>query len=63
MTPLVEVHNLKTTFAIGARAVEAVRGVSFSIAPGEVFGLIGANGAGKTTTLRALLRLLPDHAA
>ncbi|MEN3383241.1 MAG: peptide/nickel transport system ATP-binding protein [Hyphomicrobiales bacterium] len=63
MTPLVEVHNLRTTFSIGARAVEAVRGVSFSIAPGEVFGLIGESGSGKTVTGLSLLRLLPDHAA
>jgi oligopeptide/dipeptide ABC transporter ATP-binding protein len=63
MTPLVEVRNLRTTFAIGARAVEAVRGVSFSIAPGEVFGLIGESGSGKTVTGLSLLRLLPDHAS
>jgi len=60
---LVEVVNLRTTFAIGARSVEAVRGVSFSIAPGEVLGLIGESGSGKTVTGLSLLRLLPDHAS
>jgi ABC-2 type transport system ATP-binding protein len=37
----------------------AVRDVSFEVAPGEVFGLLGANGAGKTTTFRMLCGLLP----
>jgi sodium transport system ATP-binding protein len=36
------------------RVVEAVRGASFSIAAGEIFGLLGPNGAGKTTLLRML---------
>jgi branched-chain amino acid transport system ATP-binding protein len=35
-------------------AVQALRGVSFSVAKGEIVSLIGANGAGKSTTLRAL---------
>ena len=40
-------------------ALEAVGGVSFAVAPGEVFGLLGPNGAGKTTTIRVLTTLLP----
>ena len=35
-------------------AVEAVRGVSFHVETGEVFGLLGPNGAGKTTTIEIL---------
>jgi len=42
--------------------VEAVRGVSFAVDEGEVFGLLGPNGAGKTTTLRVLTTLLPPTA-
>jgi ABC-2 type transport system ATP-binding protein len=38
--------------------VEAVRGVSFAVEPGESFGLLGPNGAGKTTTIRVLTTLL-----
>jgi ABC-2 type transport system ATP-binding protein len=37
----------------------AVKGVSFSVKQGEVFGLLGANGAGKSTTFRMLCGLLP----
>jgi len=41
---------------------EAVRGVSFSIHEGEIFGLLGPNGAGKTTTIRMLSTVLkPDE--
>jgi ABC-2 type transport system ATP-binding protein len=40
-------------------AVEAVRGLSFEVAPGECFGLLGPNGAGKTTTIEILEGLLP----
>src|ERR671911_1864179 len=38
--------------------VEAVRGVSFGIEQGELFGLLGPNGAGKTTTIKMLITLL-----
>jgi ABC-2 type transport system ATP-binding protein len=42
-------------------AVRAVSGLSFEIAPGEVFGLLGPNGAGKTTTVECIVGLLaPD---
>src|SRR5512135_2290954 len=39
-------------------ATEAVAGVSYSVARGEMFGLIGPDGAGKTTTIRLLCGLL-----
>ncbi len=37
---------------------EAVRGLSFTVAPGEVLGLVGPNGAGKTTTLRSIAGII-----
>jgi ABC-2 type transport system ATP-binding protein len=53
MPPLVVVTHLQKRYG----AVEAVRGVSFEIRRGEIFGLLGPNGAGKTTTLECLMAL------
>src|SRR5918996_1614817 len=49
-----------TTGSIRRRShdVEAVRGVSFAIREGELFGLLGPNGAGKTTTIKMLITLV-----
>lgn len=56
---MIEVHNLEKTFTDRSRGtVHAVDHVSFSAAPGEIFGLLGSNGAGKTTTLRILATML-----
>jgi ABC-2 type transport system ATP-binding protein len=52
-TPAIEVSDLRKSFG----AVEAVRGVSFDVAAGEVFGFLGPNGAGKTTTINMLCTL------
>jgi ABC-2 type transport system ATP-binding protein len=38
---------------------EVLKGISFTVAPGDIFGYLGPNGAGKTTTIRILLGLLP----
>jgi ABC-2 type transport system ATP-binding protein len=56
-TPAVRVRDLTHRFG----DTDALRGVSFDVRAGEIFGLLGPNGAGKTTTMRVLLTLLrPD---
>ncbi|MGC8998353.1 MAG: ABC transporter ATP-binding protein [Candidatus Bathyarchaeia archaeon] len=50
----VEAHNVTKVFG----NIHALDGLSFSVKPGEVFGLIGPNGAGKTTALRIVSTLL-----
>jgi ABC-2 type transport system ATP-binding protein len=61
----VEAHELVRTYVAksgfvrrSSKPVEAVRGISFEIAEGELFGLLGPNGAGKTTTIKMLTTLL-----
>ncbi len=52
---IIEVEGLKKHFG----SVEALRGVDFSVAEGQVLGLLGPNGAGKTTAVRILTTLIP----
>jgi peptide/nickel transport system ATP-binding protein len=61
--PLLAVRDLRIAFAGHFSGHEAVRGVSFAIAPGETLGLVGESGSGKSATSLALLRLLPPSAA
>jgi branched-chain amino acid transport system ATP-binding protein len=53
-TPVLEVHDVHTYYG----HVHALKGISLSVAPGEIVALIGANGAGKSTTLRTISGLL-----
>jgi len=58
--PAIEVSNLVKVYHPASGApVRALDGLSFSVAPGAIFGLLGPNGAGKTTTLKILNTLLP----
>ncbi len=54
MTAALEARAMARRFG----AVEALAGLSFTVAPGELFGLVGPDGAGKTTAIRALAGLL-----
>jgi oligopeptide/dipeptide ABC transporter ATP-binding protein len=56
--PVLQVLDLKKEFRANGHAVRAVDGVSFSLAPGEVLGIVGESGCGKTTLGRCVLRLL-----
>ena len=58
MSGVIEARELRKRFTARGNVVEAVRGVNFVVAPGEIFGFLGPNGAGKTTTLRMLTTLL-----
>src|SRR6266571_4258727 len=51
MNPAIEVSALRKTYPGG---IEAVKGIDFEVAAGEVFGLLGPNGAGKSTTIGML---------
>ena len=58
---LIDVRGLVKTFRTGFfrnKVVEAVKGVSFEVRRGEIFGFLGPNGAGKTTTIKMLTGLI-----
>jgi microcin C transport system ATP-binding protein len=61
--PLVEARNLSVTFRSGDSVVEAVKGVSFSVAKGEIVALVGESGSGKTVSALSIMKLLPYPAA
>ena len=60
--PVIELADLSKTYGRGERAVPAVKRVSLSVGPGEVYGFLGPNGAGKSTTIRMLLGLISPTA-
>ena len=61
--PLLEVRDLKISYKTDLETVEAVNGISFTLAKEQTLGIVGETGAGKTTTALAILRLLPERTA
>jgi ABC-2 type transport system ATP-binding protein len=59
---MIEARGLRRTFQTRTGPVEAVRGVDFHVADGEIVGFLGPNGAGKSTTQRMLATLLEPTA-
>ena len=60
MANILEVDDLSMHYITKSATVRAVEKVTFSIAEGETFGLVGESGCGKSTTARSLVRLLPE---
>ncbi len=57
MTKAINIENLKKSYG----EIEAIKGISFQVSKGEMFGLVGPDGAGKTTTIRIICGLLSQN--
>ncbi|MBC7266595.1 MAG: ABC transporter ATP-binding protein [Coriobacteriia bacterium] len=55
--PAIAVKDLRFSYG----EIEAVKGISFEVMPGEILGFLGPNGAGKSTTIKMLIGLLPPQ--
>ncbi|MCS6711384.1 ABC transporter ATP-binding protein [Brachybacterium sp. EF45031] len=60
--PLLEVRDLSVTFPNASGDVHAVRGVNYSMQPGEFLGIVGESGSGKSVSSLAVMGLLPTSA-
>jgi peptide/nickel transport system permease protein len=65
--PLLEVQDLKVDFSVlrgfTQTAIQAVRGISFSLERGGVLGIVGESGSGKSVSTQAIPMLLPKSAS
>ena len=60
--PLLTVRGLRTSFHTDLGDVQAVRGIDFSVQPGESLGIVGESGCGKSVSMLSIMRLLSDNA-
>ena len=60
--PVLDIKDLRTTFATRDGTVNAITGLSLQIQTGELVGLVGESGSGKSTTALSIMRLLPPYA-
>ena len=60
MNTLLSVDKLVTEFGHGSNALRVIDGISFHVAAGETYALLGESGSGKSITALSLMRLLPD---
>ncbi|MFT3799533.1 ABC transporter ATP-binding protein [Microbacterium sp.] len=59
--PIIEVSDLSVDFWVGKDWVNAVRGISYNVRPGEVLAIVGESGSGKSVSSMTLLGLLPGN--
>ncbi len=62
-SPVLSVKNLKVSFSIENRSIEALKGISFDIYQKEIVALVGESGSGKSVTCYSVLRILPKNAS
>ena len=62
MEKLLEIKNLQVSFKTYGGEVQAVRGISFHVKPGEIIAIVGESGCGKSVTAKTIMKLLPPQA-
>ena len=61
-TPVLSVRNMNVRFTTEGGDVQAVRGLSYDVYPGEILAIVGESGSGKSVSSLAVMRLLADNA-
>lgn len=59
---ILTVENIRTTFSVHKKTLEAVRGVDIHVDEGEFFAVVGESGSGKSVLMKSIMGILPDNA-